>query len=79
MDRDALPVLSLSGDSDSFSAAIGESFRTYGFALVSDHGLAPELVERGWQLTARFFALDDAEKRACSIAHRDQHPPGRGP
>ena len=59
----SLPVLSLGEEPARFAAAIGQSFRAHGFALVSDHGIEPELIARGWDLTARFFALPDAEKR----------------
>lgn len=59
----ALPVLSLTDRSETFAKAIGESFREFGFALVRDHGLDPELIARGWALTEEFFALPEAEKR----------------
>lgn len=59
-----LPVLSLADESASFAAAIGESFRQFGFAMVCDHGIDPALVDRAWQLTATFFALPESEKRS---------------
>ena len=37
--------------------------RRFGFAMVCDHGIDPALIARGWQLTAAFFALSEAEKR----------------
>lgn len=46
------------------SAALGESFRHYGFAMVRDHGIDRELIERGWELSKEFFALPEAEKRS---------------
>ena len=64
MDLASLPVLSLNADPARFSREIGESFRAFGFALVKDHGLDPALLERAWRLTAAFFALPEAEKRA---------------
>jgi isopenicillin N synthase-like dioxygenase len=63
MDLAALPVLSLADDPARFSVEIGSSFRAFGFALVSDHGIDPALVAEGWRLTAEFFALPEAEKR----------------
>ncbi len=68
---DTLPVLSLADEPARFSAEIGDSFKTFGFAMVKDHGLDPELVARAWQLTAEFFALPEAEKRSYLI-------PGQG-
>lgn len=58
-----LPVLSLADEPAAFSHEIGNSFRTFGFAMVRDHGIDPALVARAWDLTAQFFALPEAEKR----------------
>lgn len=63
MHLETLEVLSLTDDAGRFSARIGESFRRSGFALVRDHGIDPELVARGWELTRAFFALPEEEKR----------------
>ncbi len=61
---DQLPVLSLSADKASFSAAIGDSFKTFGFALVKDFAIDRGLIERAWKLSAAFFALPLEEKLA---------------
>ncbi len=67
-DMAGMPALSLAGlPADAFAAALGESFRTYGFALVTDHGMDADLVARGWQLARAFFALPDAVKRAYLV------------
>ena len=71
MDLSALPVLSLDDSPGRFSAEIGASFRTFGFAMVRDHGIDPALVARGWELTGAFFALPDEEKRGYIL-------PGKG-
>jgi isopenicillin N synthase-like dioxygenase len=63
MDLDALPVLSLADAPARFSDEIGNSFRSFGFALVRDHGIDAGLVTEAWRLTAEFFALPEAEKR----------------
>ncbi len=68
MDLAALPLLRLSDDAQSFSDAIGESFRAFGFAIVRDHAIDPQLIARAWELTAEFFALPEAEKRRYHIA-----------
>ncbi|AIT79282.1 isopenicillin N synthase family dioxygenase [Novosphingobium pentaromativorans] len=57
MDLAEIPVLSLDTDREALPALIGESFRTFGFAMVRDHGIAPDLIERAWDLTREFFAL----------------------
>ena len=58
----SLPILSLATDERRFAAQIGKSFEQYGFAMVCDHGLDPEIVRRSWNLTRDFFALPDTEK-----------------
>ena len=71
MDLDTLPVLSLADAPDTLARDLGNSFATFGFAMVRDHGLDPALVARAWDLTAQFFALPEAEKRGYLI-------PGQG-
>jgi isopenicillin N synthase-like dioxygenase len=68
MTLSTLPVLSLSDDPGVLSRELGESFRTFGFAMVRDHGIDPMLVNNAWRLTAEFFALPEAEKREYAIA-----------
>jgi isopenicillin N synthase-like dioxygenase len=64
MQLDTLPVLSLADDKARFAQEIGDSFKTFGFALVKDHGIDASLIARAWDLTAQFFALSEAEKRS---------------
>ncbi|MFM5883883.1 MAG: isopenicillin N synthase family dioxygenase [Novosphingobium sp.] len=59
----SLPVLSLADDKARFSQAIGESFRTFGFALVKDFAIDRGLIDQAWRLSEQFFALPEAEKR----------------
>ncbi len=67
MDLATLPVLSLADDATSFSAAIGDSFRSFGFAMVRDHGIDADLIARAWDLTEAFFALPEDEKRSYYV------------
>ena len=60
---DKLPVLSLADDKARFAQDIGESFQTFGFALVKDFGIDADLIARAWQLSEQFFALPESEKR----------------
>ena len=61
---DKLPVLSLADDKASFSRAIGDSFKTFGFALVKDFVIDRSLIDQAWKLSEAFFALPLEEKRA---------------
>ncbi len=59
-----MPVISLGGkDPDTLGHALGDSFKTYGFAIVTDHGLDPALVKKAWGLTKELFDLPEAQKR----------------
>lgn len=63
MHPETLPVISLNSDPASLSRELGDSFQTFGFAMVKDHGIDPALIARAWDLTAAFFALPEEEKR----------------
>lgn len=67
MQIDTLPVLSLADDPARFAQEIGDSFKSFGFALVRDHGIDQGLIDQAWRLTAEFFALPEAEKRQYYI------------
>jgi len=58
-----IPALSLESPAADFAEAIGQSFRRYGFAVVSDHGIDANLIAEAWELTAALFARPEAEKR----------------
>ena len=63
-----MPVISLAageGEAPQHAVAqqLGDSFRDFGFAVITDHGLDPDLVVRGWALTQALFALPDDVKR----------------
>ena len=63
MALDTLPVLSLTTQPAQFAQEIGDSFKTFGFALVKDCAIDPALIAEAWRLSAEFFALPEAEKR----------------
>ena len=56
---------------DAFARALGESFRSLGFAIIADHGVDADLITRAETMAKAFFALPDASKRAY-------HLPGTG-
>jgi isopenicillin N synthase-like dioxygenase len=58
-----LPVIPLDDAAAPVAEALGTSFRRHGFALVAQHGIDPQLIDRSWRLTTKFFALPEAEKR----------------
>jgi isopenicillin N synthase-like dioxygenase len=65
---EAVPILSLAALSEqAFADQIGRSFREFGFAMVTDHGMDLDLIARGWALSKTFFALPDEIKRAYLV------------
>ncbi len=69
----AKPIASVSlrdseRDPKGFADSIGRSFEEYGFAIVADHGIPDELIERAEEKARAFFALPDEVKRRYHIA-----------
>lgn len=71
MDLATLPILSLLDEPERFARDLGKSFRSFGFAMVRDHGLDPALVAQGWETALAFFTLPEEEKLRYRI-------PGQG-
>lgn len=46
---------------------IGRSFEEYGFAVIRDHGIPQDLIDRAEELSKAFFALPDDVKKAYQI------------
>ena len=62
----SVPLISMkdqAGDPEGFAQELGASFKRFGFAMVSDHGVPDDVVERAWAMTKAFFALPEEEKR----------------
>lgn len=51
-----------------FADRLGKSVVDYGFAIIADHGIAQELIDRAEDEAKAFFALPDAVKRRYAIA-----------
>jgi isopenicillin N synthase-like dioxygenase len=68
MQLETLPVISLARDPASLARELGDSFQTFGFAMVKDHGIDQGLIDQAWQQTEQFFALPEAEKRSYCVA-----------
>ena len=54
-------------DPKAFAQELGQSFVDYGFAIIRDHGIPQELIERAEQLSKQFFALPEEVKREYLI------------
>ena len=64
MSMNQMPVISLAeNDAAALGQILGGSFKTFGFAVVTDHGLDAALVKRAWELTAELFAREEEYKR----------------
>jgi len=63
----AVPVISMSLPADRFAQDFGASFERFGFAMITDHGIDPALIDRAWDKAKQFFALPEAAKRAYHI------------
>jgi isopenicillin N synthase-like dioxygenase len=67
----SVSLAAATADRQGFAEALGKSFERYGFAVVSDHGIAPDLIARAEAASRALFALPDAVKRRY-------HVPGSG-
>ena len=66
---DSIASLSLTdAGGEGFAQALGESFETYGFGIVRDHGISQSLIERAEVEAKAFFALPETAKRAYAAA-----------
>ena len=66
MTADHIASVSLSEadrDPDAFARKLGRSFEEYGFAIIADHGIPDELIQRAEEKSRKFFALPDEVKR----------------
>ena len=54
-------------DPDAFAQELGQSFVEYGFAIVRDHGIPQELIDRAEDKAKAFFALPEEVKRKYLI------------
>jgi isopenicillin N synthase-like dioxygenase len=60
--------VSLAQPLDTIADELGRSFGEYGFAVVRDHGIPQDLIDRAEAASKAFFALPDEVKRAYRIA-----------
>ena len=62
-----IAVVSLAQPLDSIADELGRSFREYGFAVIRDHGIPQDLIDRAEALSKEFFTLPDEVKKAYHI------------
>jgi isopenicillin N synthase-like dioxygenase len=55
-------------DNPEFHKELGESFVDYGFAIIRDHGIPQDLIDRAEEKAKQFFALPEDVKRKYHIA-----------
>ncbi|MDE1466198.1 isopenicillin N synthase family dioxygenase [Aurantiacibacter sp. D1-12] len=63
-----LASISLSRPLEEFSDELGQSFAEYGFAIVRDHGIPQDLIDRAEELAKAFFELPVEVKNSYQIA-----------
>jgi isopenicillin N synthase-like dioxygenase len=57
---------------DSFSRALGDSFARFGFAVISDHGLAQDRIDAALDAAKAFFALPEPAKLKYKVGQAGQ-------
>ena len=65
--KNDIAVVSLAQPLETIADAIGRSFQEYGFAVVRDHGIPQELIDRAEALSKEFFALPEDVKKTYHI------------
>ena len=64
---EAIATISLDRPLDEISGELGRSFSEYGFAIVRDHTISQDLIDRADALARQFFALPPEVKRAYHV------------
>jgi len=62
-----IAVVSIAQPLERIADALGRSFAEYGFAVIRDHGIPQDLIDRAEAKSREFFALPDAVKRAYKL------------
>ncbi|HWU92114.1 MAG TPA: 2-oxoglutarate and iron-dependent oxygenase domain-containing protein, partial [Sphingomicrobium sp.] len=55
-------------DPETFAERLGRSFEEYGFAVIADHGIPQDLIDRAEDKAKAFFALPEEVKRKYAVA-----------
>ncbi|QIQ87069.1 2-oxoglutarate and iron-dependent oxygenase domain-containing protein [Erythrobacter sp.] len=62
-----IAVVSIAQPLEMIADELGRSFAEYGFAVIRDHGIPQDLIERAEAKSREFFALPEAVKRAYKL------------
>ena len=62
-----LTPISIERPLEDIADAIGKSFETYGFGVITDHGIPHDLIERAYAMSREFFALPTEVKQKYFI------------
>lgn len=62
-----IATVSLAQPLETIAKELGNSFEEYGFAVIRDHGIAQDLIERAEALSKKFFALPEETKNTYKI------------
>ncbi|EDL48428.1 isopenicillin N synthase family oxygenase [Erythrobacter sp. SD-21] len=62
-----IAVVSLAQPLESIAEDLGRSFQQYGFAVIRDHGIPQDLIDKAESLSKEFFALPEDVKKAYHI------------
>jgi len=62
-----IATVSLAQPLDAIADELGRSFSEFGFAVIRDHGIPQELIDRAEELSKQFFALPEESKRRYHI------------
>ncbi|MEE4539329.1 MAG: 2-oxoglutarate and iron-dependent oxygenase domain-containing protein [Erythrobacter sp.] len=65
-----IATVSLAQPLEDIADKLGHSFSEYGFAVVRDHGIAQDLIDRAEKASKAFFALPDPVKRSYHLEGR---------
>jgi isopenicillin N synthase-like dioxygenase len=63
----SVSLMEFDRDPDAFAGKLGRSFEEYGFAIIADHGIPDELIDRAEEKAKAFFALPEEAKRKYHI------------
>ena len=64
---DNIATISLARPVDQIADELGQSFADYGFAIVRDHTIPQDLIDRAEAMARNFFALPDTVKRGYRV------------
>ena len=65
--KNTIASVSLGRPLEDIADELGRSFAEFGFGVIRDHGIAPDLIARAEEMSKAFFALPEEAKRAYKL------------